>query len=118
MSPYNSWLRTKLCGVLADSFIRGKTYYAMMFYYSLHVPVKKREELGFGRMDLSENICESTGKMWKDESEGHRHMYARRKMIKQFLIDFHIAWRTIEGLPVRPSYQEEYLGHKHSEKVS
>jgi len=51
-------------------------------------------------------------------SDGHRHNAAIRFMIKQLLLDIHTKWRTHEGLPVRPTYQEQYLGHKHhSEEV-
>jgi len=49
-----------------------------------------------------------------EESPGHRDRYARRVMIKAFLRDMYVAWRTLEGLPVRPPYQQEYLGHEHS----
>jgi hypothetical protein len=35
-------------------------------------------------------------------------------MIKQFLVDLHIAWRTIEGLPVSLPYHEAKLGHLHA----
>jgi hypothetical protein len=34
-------------------------------------------------------------------------------MIKAFLRELYIAWYKIEGVEPRPSYQEEYLGHKH-----
>ena len=52
-------------------------------------------------------------KSWKDETKGHRDNAARRYMIKMFLKDLYVVWRTVEGLPVRAPYQEEYLGHKH-----
>jgi hypothetical protein len=35
-------------------------------------------------------------------------------MIKQFLKDLYVHWRTLEGLPVRQPYAEEYLGKVHS----
>jgi hypothetical protein len=31
-----------------------------------------------------------------------------------YLRDLYVAWRTLEGLPVRAPYEEEYLGKKHS----
>lgn len=46
-------------------------------------------------------------------NDGHRHNAAIRYMVKMLLADIHTKWRTFEGLPVRVSYQEQYLGHKH-----
>lgn len=104
VSPFNQNLRTALVGVLADGFIKQQNYYAMEFYY----PYK-------ARLEQEENIVMHVGKekQWKDVNKGHRDRAAKRYMIKMFLKDLYVAWRTIEGLPVRPSYQEEYLGHKH-----
>lgn len=101
VSPYNAFLRTKLCGVLADGMIKaqgkpgsvGKSY-ALDYYY----PYKARLEQEDG---------------WKDESKGHRDRAAKRYMIKMFIQDLYQNWRTIEGLTVRVPYQEEYLNHKH-----
>lgn len=44
-------------------------------------------------------------------TEGHIHMAALRKMSKLFLSHLWEVWRDAVGLPVRPSYVEEYLGH-------
>jgi len=46
-------------------------------------------------------------------SDGHRHNAAVRYMVKMILLDIHTKWRRFEGLPVRPTYQEQYLGHTH-----
>lgn len=104
VSPFNQNLRTALVGVLADGFIKQQNYYAMEFYY----PYK-------ARLEQEENTVVHVGKekQWKEVNKGHRDRAAKRYMIKMFLKDLYVAWRTIEGLPVRPSYQEEYLGHKH-----
>lgn len=104
--PFNSWLRSKMIGVLAESFIRSQADYAVKYYYPLHVPKARRDELGCGRLDAEEG--------WKDKSEGHRSNAAKRYMVKMFLRDLYVAWRTLEGLEVRPPYAEEYLGKKHS----
>jgi hypothetical protein len=109
VAPFNQWLRTKLIGVLAGGMIKAQSgdngrNYAIDFYY----PYKNR-------LEQEENKVLHLGKMtaWKDTTKGHRDSAAKRYMIKMFLKDLYVAWRTIEGLPVRPSYQEEYLGHKH-----
>lgn len=104
VSPFNQKLRTALVGVLADGFIKQQNYYAMEFYY----PYKARLE-----QEESTVLHVGKEKQWKDVNKGHRDRAAKRYMIKMFLKDLYVAWRTIEGLPVRPSYQEEYLGHKH-----
>lgn len=46
-------------------------------------------------------------------SPGRRNRMALRYMMKMFLKDLYIAWRTVEGLEVHPSYQEAKLGHTH-----
>lgn len=115
LSPFNGWLRTQLCGKLGPSFLKARSEYAVSYYYPLHVPAERRGELGPGRLDVEESICQSTGKPWKDEREGHRSRAAMRYMIKMFLLDLYVAWRTLEGLSVRKPYQEEYLKHKHDE---
>lgn len=111
VSPFNKNMRTALCGVLADGFIKAQAPYAMEHYY----PYKER-------LANSENMTQEIRKAgskaesiaWKDAKLGHRDRAAKRKMIKAFLADLYNAWREIEGLPVRPPYQEEYLGHKHA----
>lgn len=111
VSPFNGWLRAKMCGVLASSFIKSQAPYAMDHYY----PYKER-------LAQSENITEEragNGKIkqlaWKDVRPGHRDKAAKRYMIKMFLRDLYVAWRTLENLPVRVPYAEEYLGKKHEE---
>ena len=95
VAPFNQRLRTAMVGVLADGFIKAQAPYAMNFYY----PYKARLEQEAG---------------WDEESKGHRDRAAKRYMIKMFLLDLYVQWRTLEGLPVRKPYQEEYLGHKHA----
>ena len=104
VAPFNQKLRTALVGVLADGFIKQQNFYCMEFYY----PYKQR-------LEQEENTIIHIGKetAWKDVSKGHRDRAAKRYMIKMFLKDLYVAWRTIEGLPVREPYQFEYLGHKH-----
>jgi len=112
VSPFNSWLRTKLCGVLAGSMIKAKNTgdtgrnYALEFYD----PYKARLE----QEDSEVMHCKKMTS-WKDVNKGHRNNAAKRYMIKMFIKDLYVAWRTIEGLPVRVPYAEEYLGKKHSE---
>ena len=101
--PYNQFLRAKLCGVLGSSFLKCNSPYRE--YYD---NMKHRLESAEWGMD-SKNPTDK-----KRPKAGHQHKAANRYMIKMFLKDLYVAWRTIEGLPVRPPYQEEYLGKKHS----
>lgn len=93
--PYNQFLKSKLLGVLADCMIKSNSPYRE-FYDNYKVRLSNESK-------------------WNEESKLHISNAAKRYMIKMFLIDLYVAWRTIEELPVRPSYQEEYLNHKHGE---
>lgn len=106
--PYNKSLKTALVGVLAPGFIKAKSEYAARYYY----PYKARLEQEDNPVDSIGNKDE--GKAWKDVKTGHRDNAAKRYMIKMFLKDLYVAWRTMEGLSVRPPYAEEYLGKMHN----
>jgi len=106
--PFNKRLRTALVGVLAPGFIKCQSPYALDFYY----PYKARLEQESNGVGSIGNKDE--GKAWAGVSKGHRDNAARRYMIKMFLKDLYVAWRTIEGLPVRVPYAQEYLGKGHS----
>ena len=92
---FNPFLKTKLVGVLAASFLRcgADNKYAKIYY-----DYKNRIE---------------NHPAHKDKTKGHRHAMATRYCIKRLLVDLYVAWRTLEGLPVEPEYNEAKLGHKH-----
>lgn len=95
---FNPFLKTKLVGVLGASFLRaGDNEYSKIYNDYKH------------RLQCRED--------WKGESKGHIHNAAIRYMIKMFLRDLYVAWRTLEGLPVAESYQEAKLGHCHGATV-
>ncbi len=54
----------------------------------------------------------------QEKTPGHRKNMAIRYMVKMFLKDLWVAWRTLEGLPVTPDYAEAKLGLKHGEEVA
>ena len=92
---FNPFLKTKLTGVLASSFLRsGNEQYAKVYNDYKH------------RLENHEK--------WKERSKGHRHNAAMRYMVKQFLVDLYRAWRPLEGLEVAPDYNEAKLGHRHA----
>jgi len=94
---FNPFLKTKLIGVLASSFLRAKDNEYARLYYEYK-----------NRLENHPNHTE--------KSKGHRHNMAMRYMIKRFLCDLYVAWRTMEGLPVEKEYGEAKLGHVHTPK--
>lgn len=92
---FNPFLKTKLIGVLANSFIK----LANPIYAPIYRNYKHR---------LENNPAHS------DKTKAHRNNMAKRYLIKMFLIDLYKAWRALEGLPVNPPYHEGKLGIIHS----
>lgn len=92
---YNPFLKTKLMGVLGASFIKQP---ATSPYRRMYNDYKLRLE----------NAPEHQSK-----TKMHRHMMATRYMVKRFLADLYVEWRTLEGLPVEVPYEEARLGIKH-----
>lgn len=111
-SPFNRRLRTALMGIVAKGFIRAKNHYYREFYIPYKSRLENEENMVMHRINRNTEKLMS----WKDVTPGHRELAARRKMMKEFLKDLYNAWRTLEGLPVREPYQEEYLGHVSSRK--
>lgn len=91
---YNPFLKKKLMGVLAASFLRaGENAYSKVYY-----EYKNR---------LKNHPAHA------EKTDGHRHNMALRYMVKRFLVDLYREWRTLEGLPVAAEYSEAKLGIKH-----
>lgn len=90
---YNPKLKSKLMGVLADSFIK--------------CPGCKYEQIYRGYRARLDNEPAHYGK-----TAAHKHMMAKRYCIKMFLADMWVAWRELEGLPVSQPYAVEKLGMK------
>lgn len=101
--PYNQFLKSKLLGVLATGFLKANSEYRSFYDDRKH----RMESKDWGT--ASKNPTDKTR-----PKAGHQHRDALRYMVKMFLINLYIAWRTLEGLPMRVPYQEEYLGHKHT----
>lgn len=99
--PYNAYLKKKLLGVLATSFIMQGSEYSKLYYDMKH------------RLQNSRKFVNGTERMWKDESALHIDRAAKRFMIQQFLVDYYRSVRSIYGLEVRDTYAEEKLGIKH-----
>lgn len=103
---YNPFVKTKLVGVLAGSFIKqgskpNAVYRQVYDDYKnrlLQIEAQKPEE--------------------ERKSAGNINAMAKRYMIKQFLRDLWVTWRTVENLPVDEPYEVAKLGnapHKYNE---
>ncbi len=92
---FNPFLKTKLVGVLASSFLKATPNK----YRDIYDGYKHRLEQHPGHAE---------------KSKGRRHNMAMRYMVKMFLIDLYTKWRTLEGLPVSLPYHEAKLGMKHA----
>lgn len=102
----NKTLRTALYN-LADSVVKNK-----------NSPYRAVYDSEKAKKDVSEQITWTYNTQgflvqasWKDAKPKHRHMHALRMVEKWFLSDFHFVGRTLMGLPVRPVYAEDKLGH-------
>jgi hypothetical protein len=89
---YNAFLRSKMIGVLGPCLSKAKSPWKKVY-------------------DDYKHRLQTSG---KGTSDGHRHSMAVRYMVKMLLLEIWKEWRAIEGLPVRPSYHEEKMGHIHS----
>jgi hypothetical protein len=85
---YETWLRAKLLGVLGDIMIKGGSPYKR--YYD--ECKKRRIAMGWGTTDM------------------HRHKDAKRHMMKCFIMDLYVQWRTVLDLPVRAPYALAKMG--------
>ena len=120
--PYNSWLRSKLIGVLGPSFLRAAKGEGHPKYRPIYDGLKHRLQHKGGCSLPKEK--HGTGATWwpsgKKKAEpgdyctdGHIHNQAMRYMVKMFLLDFWTEWRRVEGLPIVGPYGEDKLGLKH-----
>lgn len=112
IAPFNKRLRAALVGVMGDGFIKAQNEYCMRYYYPYKARLEQEESMV---SEISKKGQKAKDVAWKDATKGHRDRAAKRYMIKMFLRDLYVAWRTLEGLEVREPYQEEYLGKKHAE---
>lgn len=116
---WNPWLKTKMLEVLGSSFLKCNSPWRKLYDDYKHRKESQRGPCqlceGSGKYDKQLcNNCEGTGTGPWGRSDAHRHRAAMRYMVKMFLADMWEHWRRLEGLEVRPSYQQEYLGHTHA----
>lgn len=109
--------------------IYAEIYYRAKARYERRDDIRKKHEhiVGYKKKN-GKYVMKNGEKVPKYEAEGgmksyklHIHNMAMRKMIKQFLADTWVMWRTVEGLPVSEPYifslaaQEKGIAHEHYE---
>lgn len=134
---YNPWLKSKLVKVLGDCLLRANSPWRKHYDDYKHrkqnslEPVcmlckgkgvfksKKDDESGEETATAREKKCKNCngtgGPAPWGQSDEHRHKAAIRYMVKMFLQEMWIAWRTIEGLPVTEPYAVAVLGRRHGD---
>lgn len=101
---FNPWLKTKLIGVLASSFIKSKSPWREIYDDYKH-RLESHAKWGTHNDKVKDGDVRT--------SKGRRDAMAKRYMVKMFLIELYKRWRAIEGLVVYPPYHEAKLGLKH-----
>ena len=91
---FNPFLKTKLIGVLGPAFLKSRN----ATYSEIYNQYKARLE---------------HHAVHQEKRKGHRHDMAIRYMVKQFLVELHMKWRELEGLPVSMPYDQAKLGYTH-----
>lgn len=114
---YNNFLRTKLVGVLADSFIKLKSPWAEVYYgYRTRLDSRRGKCLtceakpGIVDGEVCYNCKGAFDNAPWGKSDAHRDRAAKRYMIKMFLQQLWLEWRTAEGLPTSLPYAVAKLG--------
>ena len=93
---FSPFIHDKILGVLAGSLIR-----------------KGNEKYGKIYRDYKHRLEHRPD--WKATTKGHRANAAQRYMVKIFMLDYYVAYRTLEGLEVFPPYHEAKLGIVHGQ---
>jgi len=105
---FNPFLKTKLMGVLGPQFLRQQRHndhYAKIFY-----DYRNRLEQ---RQDTKDVIKIVKGKSKIEEDKKNlRKNRAMRYMVKMFIKDLYVEWRTRANLPVELPYEQAKLGHQ------
>jgi len=124
---YNPWMKTHVWKV-GDSFVKQRT----PKYRSIYDCAKEEEREKLNDPISDPKNCphyeecfeelkekaERAGREPKSPScRGHIDNRARRKMVKEFLKDFWVEWRSLEGLEVREPYHEAIQDSKREAKA-
>jgi hypothetical protein len=114
-TTFDPWVQSKLMGALSTSLIRqGSPYRRFYDNYRHRIETDPARTHGtLADKKKARKAGESGEHIWHPL---RIHRASLRYMTKQFVADFWRRWREVEGLPTRPTYQEEKLGHKHHDE--
>ena len=119
---FNPWLKTKLMGVLAPSFLKTSRFYTadqdVAMEKMTKAKRKKTKPEGAYKSPYTALYYDYKHRLesnpaHEEKSKGHRNNMALRYMIKMFLVDLHREWRALEGLPTSKPYSEAKLDMSH-----
>ena len=111
-STFDTYLKSKLLGVIGTNFIKLKSEYAL-YYYQKRIHLINRDIQLIAQGKMSEKIGENEEGKLKRPSAAHHSRMAIRHMIQMFVRDYYVGYRTIMGIPVVPSYAEDVLNLNH-----
>jgi hypothetical protein len=123
-TTYNPWLKMKLLGGLGPSFLRSNSPWREQFDNYKHRVISdpNKEKVTLVEWKKQFNQCKKyvADKEMTEEAMGNamRAIWppgriknaAIRYMVKMFLADFWVKWRTLEGLEVTEPYSVAKLG--------
>jgi hypothetical protein len=109
---YNPFLKTKLMGVLGPSFLRSGSEWR-----NVYDGYKNRILSDPSRIKITVNEWKQLHKKGEVDlktywTPGRIHTASTRYMVKQFLQELWVQWRTLEGLTITLPYAEEKLGNR------
>jgi len=119
---FNPWLKSKMVQIAADCMIKSNSpwreYYDNYKHRKQHTVVEPCMACD-GKHVIKKDECNNCdgGKKpapW-GRSDAHRHRAAMRYMVKMFLAELFVQWRTLKNLPVPEPYKESVLGRRHGD---
>ena len=110
---YNPFLKSKLMGVLAGSFMRSASPWREVYdgYKNRLQTDPKRIKVTVAEWKKRNTAGEDVSPLW---TPGRINKAAQRYMVKTFLADFWEQWRRLEGLPTGGTYHSGVLQHEHA----
>jgi len=108
---YEPFLKTKLMGVLAGSFLRSGSPWRKVYddYKHRLESDPAREKVTVAEWKKRHRAEEDVSKLW---TPGRIHAASSRYMVKMFLAELWTTWRRLEELPVSEPYAVDKLGRK------
>ena len=111
-ASFNTFLKSKLLGVIGGNFMQNKSEYAL-YYYQKRIHLINRDVQLIKAGKMCEKFGEhEDGKLDRLTAAHHTRM-ATRDMMQMFVRDYYVGYRTIMNIPVIPGYAEAVLNLSH-----